>query len=154
MTLLSGSPTPTQRRRQQREERLAHANAVIQAVSDHGRRFFYGEDSQRRSMFRLDDRGALWFDDHYRGTPVYVAYKGNWRGFSEGGTLRSMVEALALYIREGTPIRPGHFGPWNPGIIPNGDLWGYGAAAMTAVRAQLDGNPAVGVRPVAPVTQG
>lgn len=137
-------------RRAQRQERLAQANAVIKAVSDHGRRFFYGRTSQRISAFRLDERGVLWFDDHYQGTPVYVAYKGHWRGFSQGGTLRSMVEALALYIREGTPIRPGHFGPWNPSHIPDGDLWGYGAEAMHAVRAQLEGNPAVGARAVTP----
>lgn len=147
MTTLSSA-----QRRAQRLARLEQANAVIQAVAAHGRRFFYNEQKQRVGEFRLDARGVLWFIDEYNGTPVYVAYRGRWRGFNQGGTMRSLVEALMGYIREGTAIHPGHFGPWNPKIIPEGDLWGYGAEAMNAVRAQLENNPAVRPRAVPTAT--
>jgi hypothetical protein len=51
--------------------------------------------------------------------------KYEWRGFSEGGTLRSLVEQLRDYIRTGKQVHPQSFGPW-PQWYCDGDLWGYG----------------------------
>ena len=54
------------------------------------------------------------------------------RGFSHGGTLRSLIEAMRDYIRFGTPIHPEIIAP----AMSYGDMWGYGAEAAAAVRAE------------------
>jgi hypothetical protein len=125
--------------------RVIEANRVITAISMHGRRFFYtgpgvnpsrakASPDGRIARFEKDARGALWFRDDYTWKPIYVAWdRGQWKGWSHGGTLRDLVRALRDYIRTGTPIRPGWFGPW-PDWVCEGDLWGYGAEAMAAVR--------------------
>jgi hypothetical protein len=125
-----------------KHDRLREANEVILAISQHGRRFFRHEKSGRVSRFELDLAGRLWLRDRYSNRRIYVAYRGPWRYFSEGGTLRGIVEALANYVRTGQPIRRGLFGPW-PQWICDGDLWGYGAQAMEALRTQIESSPAI-----------
>jgi len=127
---------------QPRRVRLSHANELVAAVSRHGRRFFYYEKGNRVALFEIDLAGRLWWRDEYTDARVYVAYRQRWRKFSNGGTLRSLVEALARYIREGTPIHSGHFGPW-PEWYCDGDLWGYGKEAMAALRAEIAGAPCI-----------
>lgn len=124
--------------------RLAHANDVIRAISRHGRRFFHSPEHDRVSRYELDGRGRLWFVDKWTGKRIYVAYKGPWRHFSEGGTLRDLVLDLACYIRTGEPVAPRRFGPW-PQWYCEGDLWGYGPA-MEDLRRELDASPAVDFR--------
>ncbi len=121
-------------------QRLTHANDLIAAVSRHGRRFFYDADRGRVARFEIDLAGRLWFRDDYTNRRVYVAYRGNWRKFSHGGTLRRLVESLAAYIRKGTPVPSGHFGPWAQWLC-EGDLWGYGKPAMAALRAEIADSP-------------
>lgn len=113
-------------------ERLAHANALIEVISRHGRRFFYNAKSGAIGALELDARGHIWWIDDYRGARIYTAYQGRWRGFSHGGTLRSLIEAMRDYIRLGTPIHPEIIAP----AMSYGDMWGYGAEAAAAVRAE------------------
>lgn len=127
--------------------RLIEANRVIEAISRRGRRFFYSESFDRISAFEIDSGGRLRLRDRYTNKLVYIAYRGRWRHFTEGGTLRSLVEALAGYIRTGVPIKAGWFGPW-PQYVCDGDLWGYGAEEMVALRAELSASPAVASKPV------
>ncbi len=119
-----------------KEVRLAEANDVIAAISRHGRRFFYSAEHDRNSRFEMDSRGKLWLIDKYTGRRVYVSYTGEWRAFSDGGTLRRLIEALANYIRSGEKMPSSHFGPW-PDWFCDGDLWGYGAEAMAQLRTDL-----------------
>lgn len=130
-------------------ERLDVANAVIAAIAKHGRRFFWSERHHRVSRFEFGARGRLTLVDKHTGYAVYVMKNGPWRSFSEGGTLRRLIEALARYIREGERIKGGYFGPW-PDWVCDGDLWGYGAEAMKALRADLAGSPAIVWRTPAP----
>lgn len=125
-----------------KRQRLAEANRVIAAIARHGRRFFHDQRHDRVSRFEIDLAGRLWLRDKYTWQRVYVAYRYQWRHFSDGGTLRGIIEALADYIRTGTPIAGGHFGPW-PQWYCDGDLWGYGADAMVALRAELAGSDAI-----------
>lgn len=127
-----------------RAERLENANAVLLAISRHGRRFF--EHKGRVSQFEMDIRNHVWLRDKWTGKRVHLTKRGRWRHFSDGGTLRALCQALLEYIRTGEPIGPSWFGPW-PQWICDGDLWGYGHEAMTALRAELSKLPAV--RPVA-----
>ena len=114
-------------------ERLAIANEIIRIISSHGRRFFHHEG--RISQFSLDDRGKLWLTDKYTKKRIYVAYKYRWRGFSNGGTLRCLIENLRDFIQRGDAIRR-HFGPW-PDHLCDGDLWGYGFEAAETMRIEL-----------------
>jgi hypothetical protein len=124
-----------------RNGRLETANRIIEIISEHGRRFFSLNADRREPVYPdrisrfeiIKDR--LWFRDKYTGKRIYVLYRaGRWRGFSEGGTLRSLVENLADYILKGAPVRA-HFGPWADWIC-HGDLWGYGDS-MADVRRRI-----------------
>lgn len=125
-------------------ERLGHANALIEIISRHGRRFFRNRESGAIARLELDARGRLWWIDEYRGSRVYtgkvMGYPHRWRGFSHGGTLRSLVEALRGYILRGELLHPEYIAPSR--IDPtNGDIWGYGDEAAAAVRAEAHALP-------------
>ncbi len=116
-----------------RSERLADANHLIGQISEFGRRFFYNSQRDRVARFEITLDGKLWLRDDWTGRRIYVAYRGHWRNFSHGGTLRRLVEDLSGYIRTGKRIPAGHFGPW-PEWLCSGDLWGYGKEPMAALR--------------------
>lgn len=125
-------------------ERLGHANALIEVISRHGRRFFRNRESGAIARLELDASGRLWWIDEYRGSRVYtgkvMGYPHRWRGFSHGGTLRSLVEALRGYVLRGELLHPEYIAPSR--IDPtNGDIWGYGAEAAAAVRAEAHALP-------------
>ena len=112
----------------QRQLRLQRANALIITISSCGRRFFRQSIDGRVSKFEIAENGRLYYRDKYsdRSLPCSHTKSKSWqRHFSEGGTLKSLIEALANYIKTGQPINPFFFGPWSPSTC-NGDLWGYG----------------------------
>jgi hypothetical protein len=117
-----------------RKARLEVANGMIRIISEHGRKFF--AHSNGLSHFELDQvTGRLWFIDGYTHKRIYTAYRrGRWRGFSDGGTLRALIENMSDFIMKGDPIRA-HFGPWRKELC-DGDLWGYGDS-MQAVRDEI-----------------
>ncbi len=125
-----------------KQDRVDACNKLLTAIGNRGRRFFYhrpmDKESARYARFELR-RGAVYFVDDYSGKAIYTAWtRDTWRGFSGGGTLRGVVIKLSEFIRTGSTIAPGNFGPW-PSWICGSDLWGYGAAAMQEVRqAALD----------------
>lgn len=104
-------------------ERLEIANKMLTAIASHGRKFFAYQD--RVSQFDIDHRGRIWFIDKYTQKRIYVSHKGNWRGFSEGGTLRALVERLRDFVMQGKQLPAAIFGPW-PEWVCGGDLWAYG----------------------------
>jgi hypothetical protein len=123
--------------------RLAVANTVIQIIAAYGRGFFHQgprseekSDIPRTSHFWVGRRGEVWFRDKHTQKDIYTSYQGRWRGFSEGGTLRALVEALRDYIRTGDTRFTRHFGPW-PESMCGGDLWGYGHDEMQKVRDEI-----------------
>lgn len=129
--------------RADKRERAEHANAVIEAIARHGRRFFRDRESGRVSHFEIDYRtGMLWWRNSWGDKRVYILRDGEWRGFHNGGTLKALVSALRDYIRTGVPINAYHFGPWH-NWSDDDDLWGYGRDAIRALRCDIAGNPAV-----------
>lgn len=114
------------------ESRLNTSNAIIRVMAAHGRHFF-SENSDRRELvanpfiahFTVDKQGELWFIDRYTRKAILVRQDGNWRGFSGGGTLRSIVCVLASYITRDIPVSLSYFSP-SPEWVCGGDLWGYG----------------------------
>jgi hypothetical protein len=120
-------------------QRVAEVNAVIKAISNHGRRFFFSNGHQRVAEFRIGNQGQILFYDDYTWHPVYVAYKYRWRGFSHGGTLQGLVEMMRDYIRSGTTIPIVYIGLER--VWKDGDVWGYGKEAIQAVRDELNNSP-------------
>lgn len=127
----------------ERKRRVEVANQAIGIISSHGRKFFSlaaeGRTvaENRISRFELRDNGRLWFIDKYSQKPIYVMWRrGHWRSFSEGGTLRDLVCAMADWIvgrKDTFPLN--HFGPWSEWVC-QGDLWGYGVE-METVRSEI-----------------
>jgi len=113
------------------EGRIETANAIIRIVASHGRRFF-SENSDRRedrrvdnpfvAHFQVDRNGELWYVDRYTRKGILVRHR-EWPRFTDGGTLRAIVEHLASHIKQGTPVNHGYFGV-SPDWMPN--HWGYG----------------------------
>ena len=119
--------------------RIENANQVLRVISSHGRRFFWSQTHNRVSHF-IRTTTAVYYVDHWTGSIIDTATDKDWHGFTNGSTLRRLVEDLAQYIRTGEPISSEHFGPWS---YCRGDLWGYGQEEMEKVRRDLSPNPAI-----------
>lgn len=131
------------------------ANELLRVIAACGRQFFSHDG--RVACFDVDGRGHVWFVDAYSQKRIYTHYRYNWRGFTNGGTLRALVENLRDYIRTGEPPSLG-LGPW-PAELCGGDLWGYGTdmqrvrtaavalglapanASVKATRSEAEGSP-------------
>jgi hypothetical protein len=111
----------------ERYNRMGKANELISFISKNGRNFFRSpsKDGADVAHFLLSDNGRVWFLDAYTRKKIYTHYNGRWRGFSEGGTMRRLVEYMRDFIRTGQPIHQSQLGPW-PEWTCGGDLWGYG----------------------------
>lgn len=121
-------PKPT-KAQLERQERVDHANALIQAISNHGRRFFWSKSGQKVAQLSVDTNGKIWWTDDYQGTRVCIekvgGYEHRWRGFSHGGTLKNLVQMMRDYIKTGQQI---HFG------YVAQECWGYDEEATLAVQ--------------------
>lgn len=112
-------------------ERVEHANALIKVIASHGREFFGRKGAI--ATLELDKNGKVWFVDEYTKCRIYTHYRGRWRGFSHGGTLRDLVCAMRDYITKGKQLPITWIAPIR--INPeHGDIWGYGTEARTAAR--------------------
>ena len=114
----------------EREQRLVVVNQLIDLIAANGRHFFRGET--RNARFEFDERNRLWWIDNYRQTKVYThqASRAKFRGFTGGGTLRSLMLHLRDYIIDDAKLPPSQLGPW-PEWYSEGDPWGYGADMAT-----------------------
>jgi len=116
-----------------KQSRLVEANALVAAISKHGRRFFYNKEHQRIAQFEIGSGGHIFFIDDYSAKRIYVADNGRWRGFSHGGTLRNLVKAIAGYIRNGDKLSIDWIGPER---FDASNIWGYEESAMVATRSE------------------
>lgn len=131
------------KRAEQKAARLAEVNQLIKSISDFGRRFFYNKQHDRVARMVIGKAGHLYFVDDYSGKPIYTAYRGHWRGFSHGGTLRSLVQALADYVRTGKQLSMDWIGPER---FDQSNIWGYAADEMAKCRAQAALSPVIAHR--------
>ena len=127
--------------------RAEHANALIKIIGARGRRFFYSKKHDRYARMVVDPRGKVWFIDDYRESRIYTHKPGCWNGmgFSHGGTMKSLVEALRDYIARAVPIPRWHVGPersWS-----GGNVWGYPAEDMDIVREEAFKLPCMAEKP-------
>lgn len=105
--------------------RVDAANKLIKVIAECGRRFFY--HYSRTSRLEMDKKGRIWFIDAYTQKRIYTSSPLRWRGFSESGTMRFLIEDLRDFIRKGKQITGTQaLGPW-PDYFCEGDVWGYGS---------------------------
>lgn len=124
-------------RRVAKQARCEHANELIKIIAKHGRRFFYDKEHDRVAHFEVDDRGRVWFVDDYTNERIYThgtGFMNRWAGFTHGGTLRDLVEKIRDYITDEKTVDRHWLGPSY--AFSDGDVWGYGAEAVAAVRAE------------------
>lgn len=137
---------------QSKAERVKAVNKFLSVIGNCGRKFFFHKG--KVSCFKVDPRGRVWFVDSATQRRIYThptGFGNRWRGFSEGGTLRTLVEKLSYYIRTGEAQRL-NLGPW-PEWVCGGDLWGYGsdmelvrqAAAQCLAHCRESGMQVVGL---------
>lgn len=107
-----------------KEERLKAVNEMLEVIASCGRKFF--ADKGQTSRMEVDTRGRVWFVDSYSGKRIYTHCPfSKWRGFTNGGTLKSLICHFRDFIVKSKPVPLGCFGPW-PEWYCDGDLWGYG----------------------------
>ncbi|MBY5942347.1 hypothetical protein KUW00_15815 [Halomonas sp. DP5N14-9] len=112
------------------QKRLANVNAFIHVIGDHGRRFFHHQG--RHGRMELDQRGRVWFIDHYSQRRIYTHYPYRWRGFTSGGTLKSLVELFRDHIKKGHLLNSRYF-DHSPDRC-GGHPWGYPSSDLEIVK--------------------
>lgn len=103
-------------------DRVDHANELIKLIASCGRKFFrHGETI---ASMEIDKNGKIWFVDEYTRRRIYTHYRGDWRGFNHGGTMRRLIEVLRDYISKGDMLNPRIIAPID--FYKDGsNLWGY-----------------------------
>ena len=132
---------PTESKLTLKQRRTEQINQVIRIIGSHGRRFFFNQAANRSARMEVDQRGTVWFIDDHSSQRIFTHktnWGGRWRGFSHGGTLRSLVEGFRDYIRTGEPMHPGYLGPER---FDDSNIWGYDIEGMHAVREQAGALP-------------
>jgi hypothetical protein len=125
---------PTESKLTVKQQRAEQVNQVIRIIGTHGRRFFFNQSANRYASMEVDHRGKVWFIDDCSNRRIFThktIWGGRWRGFSHGGTLRSLVEGLRDFIRTGEPLSPFYLGPER---FDDSNIWGYDEEGMKAVR--------------------
>ena len=119
-----------------KQQRVEHCNQLIGIIASHGRQFFRCKSTGNVASMEVDARGRVWFHDYYTRKRIYThetSFGNEWRGFTSGGTLRSLVEELRDYIRTGKPLARNRIGfTRNDGS----NIWGYSQEAIEACRAE------------------
>lgn len=151
-----------------RLERLQAANALIEIIASHGRRFFFhkppagaskvGLDHRnltgviddvptlgRIAKLEIDARNKVWLIDEYTQRRVNTHAKDDWEGFSHGGTLRSLVATMRDYVIDGKLLS---FGTIAPLRDDGSNLWGYEPTQAIALRAAAGVLPLFATKPV------
>lgn len=107
-------------------ERIQNANKFLESIASCGRRFFehYHEVYRHVAKFRENDTGHLYFFESWHLQWHYVSRSGEWYWFHNGGTLRSLIESLIVYIKIGKALSFSEF-YWNH--------WAYGDDMKTVI---------------------
>jgi len=129
-----------------KQQRIETANKMLDAIASTGRKFFRHNGEVCR--LELGKRDRIFFVDSYSRGRIYTHYKGRWKDFTHGGTLKGLVEQLRDYVATGKLLKLRTFGKW-PQWVCDGDLWGYGedmesvreaAASLGIIEGAYDGS--------------
>lgn len=116
MTTIAEKPLTT------RQERMAVANQVLMALAKSERNFFRNKTTGEVSQFTRKGNGAIHFLDNYSKMQVRIVKGKEWPGFTNGGTMRDLVEMLYGYIVDGVLLNRWYIAPTNDN---NYNYWGY-----------------------------
>ena len=106
-----------------KEERLKNSNEFIKVIASCGRFFF--QHNGFISTLELSPTGRVFFIDSYTKKRIYTHRKYvRWDGFTNGGTMKRLVESMRDYITKGTQMRAAYFQPEMDNGFEN--PWGYG----------------------------
>lgn len=105
-----------------KEERLKAVNEFVKVIANCGREFFKHKDFV--AYFEVAPNGKVFFIDSYTKKRVYTHYSGRWKGFTNGGTLKSLCEALRDFIVKEYFLSAEYFQPIYKNRFHN--PWGYG----------------------------
>lgn len=119
----------------ERRQRATKVNELVKVIGTNGRCFFCHKDTFAEMV--VDDNCRLWWRDEWRGTMIYLHYKFWGVGFSNGGTLRSLVNNFKDFVMTERPLPEKVFGPW-PSWYSNGDPWGYGSGMQVVRQKALE----------------
>ena len=107
------------------KKRLENVNQFIREIGSCGRRFFYNAKSDRYARMEMDDRGRVWFVDDFTQERIYTHFRYRpWPGFSNGGTLKRLVEVFRDHVKKGSQLNSRYF-DINPSLYCSGHPWGY-----------------------------
>jgi len=112
-------------------QRIEDVNKAVVQIASYGRRFFYTPKTNKVACMKADGAGHLKWVDNYTEKTMPIIVGGRWDGFSNGGTLKSLVEAFAHYVRTGEAIGIGYLS----------DMWAYPEPEMKKLRAVLSKSP-------------
>lgn len=105
-----------------KEDRLKNANEFIAVIASCGRKFF--EYKGFVSTLELSPTGRVFFIDSYTKKRIYTHRKYcRWDGFTSGGTMKSLIEALRDFITKGLTLYADYFQPKMGNGFAN--PWGY-----------------------------
>jgi hypothetical protein len=117
-----------------KQERLKLANNFIEVIAGCGRNFF--RHDRFISSFELSEHGRVFFIDHYSKKRIYTHRRYcKWRGFTSGGTMKSIVESLRDFIMHGQQMNVSYF----QAEMGNGfrNPWGYGECILIVKAAAV-----------------
>ncbi len=110
----------TQKKEQNRAQRLQVVNELLGEIANRGRRFFWHRGNVSRFVW---DQDKLWYVDGGNGRKLALHGRPTWNGFTEGFTLATLVAGLRDFIKTGQPLPSATFGPW-PEYIAGGGTCG------------------------------
>ncbi|MEM9149881.1 MAG: hypothetical protein AAGB19_05445 [Cyanobacteria bacterium P01_F01_bin.3] len=111
----------------EKRDRAQRCNDLLRVIASCGQKHFnYQKSGYGFCSLEIGKQGHVFFWDTYSGRRIYTHYPGQWRGFTNGGTLQSLIIAMREYICGDRESLGRHLGPW-PDSSCGGDLWCYGS---------------------------
>ena len=121
--------------------RVDEANRIIQFIGDHGRRFLHRDGVY--GTFYYHEDGRLRYIDEFTNRNISVWNK-FWRhGFSHGGTLRGIIDALTAWIIHGTPVPFPYGVHWPRHTGRKTTSWGYSTSEAHKMTSKIRASDAV-----------
>jgi hypothetical protein len=115
----------------ERRKRVEQVNELVKYIGSLGKRFFYYEKKGRYAEMVINDRGNLWWRDHFSNKDIYLHHT-YWeinKGISVESAFINLINHFKDYVMTGKQIK-NLFAPWES--TPN--LWGYGEENMRLIR--------------------
>lgn len=120
-----------------KQQRIDECNKVIKSISSYGREFFRYKD--RVAQLVLSKDGRVYFIDEYTQEVIYTHRRYcHWRGFNNGGTLKSLIEAMRDHVIRGDLLRLGFICAKRS---DDSNIWGYESSEAKKLIEEIKDSP-------------